>query len=73
MSYFTIYGGSGDMVRLSGISANTCRPHCPAGYKRYARDEKHCLGPRQYPIATHVAPQSLDCPKQGGLEALTNS
>jgi hypothetical protein len=47
----------------SGISAYTCSPHGPAGYERYARDEKHCLGPCQHPIATHGAPQSLDCLK----------
>lgn len=40
--------------------AHTCRPHGPAGYERYARDEKHRFGPGQHPIATHVAPQLLD-------------
>jgi len=56
MSYFTVCKGA-------GISAYTRRPHGPAGYERYARDEKHCLGPRQHPIATHDAPQLLDCSK----------
>ena len=66
MSYFTVCRGAGS-------SAYAGRPHGPAGYERYARHEKHCLGPRQHPIATHDAPQSLDCSKKAGLDALINS
>lgn len=43
-------------------SSDTSRPHGAAGYQRNARNEQDCFGPRQYPIATHAAPQSLDCP-----------
>jgi hypothetical protein len=38
-------------------------PHGSTGHKCHARDEKYCFGPRQYPIVTHGAPQSLDYPE----------
>lgn len=63
--------------RLAGpqrgeILDDTCRPQSPAGYECYARDEKHCLGSGQRPIATHGAPQLLDLHNKAAPQSLTN-
>jgi hypothetical protein len=38
------------------------RPQSPSRYERYACDEKHCLGPRQYPIVSHVRASIVGLP-----------
>ena len=38
-------------------------PHNAGGHQHNAGEEAKRLDPRQNPIGTHIAPQSLDCPE----------
>ena len=65
MSYFTVWREGAGRRHRAGLppSPYARRPHCSTGYERHASDEKYCFDPHQYPIVTHGAPQSLDCPE----------
>lgn len=60
-------------TRCSGdrpVLADASRPNGATGNQRNAGYEENCFGPRQYPIARHAAPQSLDCRGYGGFKLL---
>ena len=40
-----------------------CYPHYAGGHQYNASEKEKRFDPRQNPIGTHIAPQSLDCPE----------